>query len=63
VGSTRNAASPRTSGIDVTALDTTGIGVLAELVTQRLRAGGIVVAATHQPLEWPPDRADSLALS
>ena len=46
-----------------TALDTTGIGVLAELVTQRLRAGGIVVAATHQPLEWPPDRADSLALS
>ncbi len=46
-----------------TALDTTGIRVLAELVTQRLRAGGIVVAATHQPLELPPDRADSLALS
>jgi heme exporter protein A len=46
-----------------TALDTTGIRVLADLVGQRLRAGGIVVAATHQPLEWPADRADSLALS
>lgn len=46
-----------------TALDTTGIRVLADLVAQRLRAGGIVVAATHQPLEWPADRADSLALS
>jgi len=46
-----------------TALDTTGLRVLADLVAHRLRAGGIVVAATHQPLEWPTDRADSLALA
>ena len=46
-----------------TALDTTALRVLADLVAQRLRAGGIVVAATHQPLEWPADRADNLALA
>jgi len=46
-----------------TALDTAGIRVLGDLVAQRLREGGIVVAATHQALEWPADRSDNMALA
>jgi len=46
-----------------TALDTSGLSLLAQLVAQRLREGGMVIAATHQPLELPADRTDSLALA
>ena len=46
-----------------TALDASGLRLLADLVAQHLRAGGIVVAATHQPLDLPSDRTESLALT
>jgi heme exporter protein A len=46
-----------------TALDTAGLRALADLVAQRLRAGGIVVAATHQPLDLLRDRTDTLAMA
>ena len=46
-----------------TALDTAGLRALADMVAQRLRAGGIVVAATHQPLDLLPDRTDTLAMA
>ena len=46
-----------------TALDTAGLRALADMVAQRLRAGGIVVAATHQPLDLLPDRTDTLAMT
>ena len=46
-----------------TALDTAGLRALAQMVAQRLRAGGIVVAATHQPLDLLPDRTDTLAMA
>jgi heme exporter protein A len=46
-----------------TALDASGLRLLADLVAQHLRAGGIVVAATHQPLDLLSDRTESLALT
>ena len=46
-----------------TALDSAGMRVLADLLGQKLRAGGIVVAATHQALDLPPERTDSLGLA
>jgi heme exporter protein A len=46
-----------------TALDTAGLRALADMVAQRLRAGGMVVAATHQPLALLPDRTDTLAMA
>jgi len=46
-----------------TALDAAGLRLLAELVAQRLHAGGMVVAATHQALDLLPDRTDTLAMS
>ena len=45
-----------------TALDKAGLAVLAELVVERLRDGGAVVAATHQPLDLPADRCDRVEL-
>ncbi len=45
-----------------TALDTAGLSTLARLLSQRLRDGGTVVAATHQPLDLPGELVDSLAL-
>jgi len=46
-----------------TALDSAGLSSLAKLVAQRLRAGGIVIAATHQPLDLPAERVDLLAMA
>ena len=65
VGLARLALLPRALWLldePATALDTAGLRVLADLVSQRLRAGGVVVAATHQPLDLLPDRTDSYAL-
>ena len=66
VGLARLALLPRAVWLldePATALDTAGLRVLADLVAQRLRAGGIVVAATHQPLDLLPERTDSLAIA
>jgi heme exporter protein A len=66
VGLGRLALLPRTLWLldePATALDTAGLRGLADLVAQRLRAGGIVVAATHQPLDLLPERTDTLAMS
>jgi heme exporter protein A len=66
VGLARLALLPRALWLldePATALDTAGLRVLAELVAQRLRAGGIVVAATHQTLDLLADRTDSLAMA
>jgi heme exporter protein A len=46
-----------------TALDAAGLGLLAQMIAQRLATGGTVIAATHQPLDLPPDRVATLALS
>jgi heme exporter protein A len=46
-----------------TALDTAGLRALADMVAQRLRAGGIVIAATHQALDLLPERTDTLAMA
>jgi len=65
VGLARLALLPRALWLldePATALDTAGLRVLADLVAQRLRAGGAVVAATHQPLDLLADRTDSYAL-
>lgn len=45
-----------------TALDTAGLALLADLIAQRLRAGGTVVAATHQPLDLPAERTERIEL-
>lgn len=45
-----------------TALDTTGLGLLAELIARQLDAGGAVIAATHQPLDLPQDAIDRLVM-
>jgi heme exporter protein A len=66
VGLARLALLPRALWLldePATALDTAGLRVLAELVAQRLHAGGIVVVATHQPLDLLADRTDSLAMT
>jgi heme exporter protein A len=47
----------------VTALDTAGIGFLANMVKRHLESGGIAVAATHAPLGLPESRVRSLALA
>lgn len=46
-----------------TALDAAGLSLLARKITQRLRAGGIVVAATHQRLDVPMEHVTELALA
>ncbi len=46
----------------VTALDTAGAVLLADLVAGHLDRGGLAVAATHAPLGLPPDRTRSLSL-
>jgi len=66
VGLARLALLPRALWLldePATALDTSGLRILADLVAQRLRGGGIVVAATHQPLDLLAERTDSLALA
>jgi len=45
-----------------TALDTTGLGLLAELIARQLDSGGAVIAATHQPLDLPTDAVDRLVM-
>ena len=66
VGLARLSLLPRALWIldePATALDVAGLASLVRLVAQRLRQGGIVVAATHQALEMPSERVDSLALA
>jgi heme exporter protein A len=66
IGLARLALLPRPLWIldePATALDAAGLASLAQLVAQRLRDGGIVVAATHQSLDLPRDRVDSLAMA
>ncbi len=46
-----------------TALDTTGLRLLAYLIGEHLSRKGAVIAATHQPLELPPERIERLVLS
>jgi heme exporter protein A len=46
----------------VTALDTAGTTLLAQMVRDHLEGGGIAVAATHQALDLPELRAASLTL-
>jgi len=66
VGLARLALLPRALWLldePATALDAAGLSLLAQLVAQRLREGGMVIVATHQPLELPADRTDSLAMA
>ena len=46
-----------------TALDAAGIAVLITAMAQHLATGGVIVAATHQPLELPVATTRSLGLS
>ena len=66
VGLARLALLPRPLWLldePATALDAAGLASLGTLVAQRLREGGIVIAATHQALELPADRVDTLAMT
>ncbi len=46
-----------------TALDADGLRLLAALTGDHLAAGGTVAAATHQPLDLPADRVQTLAMA
>ncbi len=46
-----------------TALDTTGLALLAKLIARQLAAGGAVIAATHQLLDVPADRLERLVMT
>ena len=47
----------------VTALDTAGTALMESLIAAHLAAGGLAVAAIHQPLGLAPERCARLALS
>ncbi|NDP43095.1 MAG: cytochrome c biogenesis heme-transporting ATPase CcmA [Aromatoleum sp.] len=47
----------------VTALDGSGAALLSQMITGHLEAGGLVVAATHAPLDLPATRVRSLNLA
>ena len=47
----------------VTALDAAGTALLAKIVADHVRAGGMAVAATHTPLDLPQAQMRSLALA
>jgi len=47
----------------VTALDTAGTALLARIVGDHVRAGGLAVAATHTPLDLPQASTRALALA
>jgi len=66
VGLARLALLPRPVWLldePATALDAAGLTSLGKLVAQRLREGGMVIAATHQSLDLPADRVDTLAMT
>jgi heme exporter protein A len=66
IGLARLALLPRPLWLldePATALDSAGLALLAQIIAQRLRAGGTVVAATHQALDMPADRTDNMALA
>ena len=46
-----------------TALDAAGVGLLTKLIREHLSAGGVAVAATHQPLDLGNARACALELA
>ncbi|MCC7327812.1 MAG: cytochrome c biogenesis heme-transporting ATPase CcmA [Burkholderiales bacterium] len=46
-----------------TALDTTGLALLGQLIARQLAAGGAVVASTHQTLDLPPEHLEWLVLA
>ena len=45
-----------------TALDADGLGILAQTLVLHLDRGGIAVAATHQPLDLPASRRQTLSM-
>ena len=45
----------------INGLDATALEALGQIVTRHLAQGGIVVAASHQPLPWPCDVVRALA--
>lgn len=46
-----------------TALDADGLALLGSFVARHLAGGGTLVAATHQRLDLPADRVQTLTLS
>ena len=65
IGLARLALLPRPLWLldePATALDAAGLVLLANLIVQRLRAGGTVVVATHQALELPGERTERIEL-
>lgn len=46
-----------------TALDAPGLALLGRILLKHLQAGGLAIAATHQPLEVPDTFVDRLVLS
>lgn len=62
IGLARLALVPRMLWVldePVTALDPAGIALLAEMMSSHVRAGGSVIAATHQALDLPNARSFS----
>lgn len=65
IGLARLALLPRPLWLldePATALDTAGLALLADLIVKRLRAGGAVVAATHQRLDLPAELTEHIEL-
>jgi heme exporter protein A len=46
-----------------TALDAPGLALLGRVIVKHLKAGGMAIAATHQPLELPDEFQERLVLS
>jgi heme exporter protein A len=66
VGLARLALTPRPLWLldePATALDAPGLRLLTQLLCTRLREGGAIVVATHQPIDLPAERTGTLELT
>ncbi|MFO1415259.1 MAG: cytochrome c biogenesis heme-transporting ATPase CcmA [Burkholderiales bacterium] len=66
IGLARLALLPRPLWLldePATALDAPGLALLGRVLVKHLKAGGLAIAATHQPLELPDEFQERLVLS
>jgi heme exporter protein A len=66
IGLARLALLPRPLWLldePATALDATGLALLGRIIVRHLKAGGMAIAATHQPLDLPEAYVERLVLA
>jgi len=66
IGLARLALLPRPIWLldePATALDVTGLALLGRIIVRHLAAGGLAIAATHQPLDLPDPYLERLVLA